>query len=78
MDPQPESENTSFMQEGGAGGIGACKGSPPKNFVAELRSLEEAELEVQRDGEIRKKLEKNGRPNRWGGVGTFFDHVTVY
>jgi len=41
------------------GGIGACKGSLPENFVAELRSLEKAKVEAQREAEIRKKLEKN-------------------
>ena len=42
------------------GGIGACKGSLPENFVAELRSfMEKAKVEAQREAEIRKKLEKN-------------------
>ena len=36
------------------GGIGACKGSPPENFVAELRSLEKAKVEAQREAKIRK------------------------
>ena len=30
-------------------GIGACKGSLPENFVAELRSLEKAKVEAQRE-----------------------------
>ena len=34
---------------GGGGGIGACKGSLPENFVAELRSLEKAKVEAQRE-----------------------------
>ena len=40
------------------GGIGASKGSPPENFVAELRSLEKAKVEAQREAEIRKNSKR--------------------